>query len=127
MIHGLRLLTFGPGDVIVTEGEPGQSVFILASGTVKVFVRSPEGHDVPVSTLGEGSFFGEMSTLSGQPRSATVTAASPCDLLELDRATLDRIAVPHPHVRAVLEDFSRRRAADPAAAAVRRSRADPRS
>jgi CRP-like cAMP-binding protein len=115
VIHGLRLLTFGPGDVIVTEGQPGQSVFILASGTVKVFIRSPEGHDVPVGTLGEGSFFGEMSTLSGQPRSATVTAASPCDLLELDR-----IAVPHPHVRAVLEEFSRRRAADPAAAAVRR-------
>ena len=120
VIQGLRLLTFGPGDVIVTEGQPGQSVFILASGTVKVFVRSPEGHDVPVGALAEGSFFGEMSTLSGQPRSATVTAASPCDLLELDRATLDRIAVPHPHVRAVLEDFSRRRAADPAAAAARR-------
>ena len=75
---------------------------------------------MPVGALGEGSFFGEMSTLSGQPRSATVTAAAPCDLLELDRATLDRIAVPHPHVRAVLEDFSRRRAADPAAAAARR-------
>jgi CRP-like cAMP-binding protein len=127
VIQGLRLLTFAPGDVIVTEGEPGQSVFILASGTVKVFVRSPTGHDVSVSTLGEGSFFGEMSTLSGQPRSATVTAASPCDLLELDRATLDRIAVPHPNVRAVLEEFSRRRAADPAAAAARRSAAGPRS
>jgi hypothetical protein len=127
VIQGLRLLTFGPGDIIVSEGEPGQSVFILASGTVKVFVRSPEGHDVPVGVLGEGSFFGEMSTLSGHPRSATVIAASPCDLLELDRATLDRIAVAHPHVRAVLEDFSRRRAADPAAAAVRRPHADPRS
>jgi len=127
VIQGLRLLTFAPGGVIVTEGEPGQSVFVLASGTVKVFVRSPEGHDVPISVLGEGSFFGEMSTLSGQPRSATVTAASPCDLLELDRATLDRIAVPHPNVRVVLEDFSRRRAADPAAAAARRSLADPRS
>jgi CRP-like cAMP-binding protein len=120
VIQGLRLLTFAPGDVIVTEGEPGQSVFVLASGAVKVFVRSPEGHDVGVCTLGEGSFFGEISALSGQPRTATVTAATPCDLLELDRATLDRIAGPHPHVREVLEDFSRRRAADPAAAAVRR-------
>ncbi len=127
VIQGLRLLTFGPGDVIVTEGEPGQSVFILASGEVKVFVRSPGGHDVPVGALGEGSFFGEMSTLSGQPRSATVTAASPCDLLELDRATLDRIAVSHPNVRAVLEEFSHRRAADPAAAAARGTPADPRS
>ena len=121
VIQGLRLLTFGPGDVIVSEGEPGQSVFILASGTVKVFVRSPEGHDVGVGALAEGSFFGEMSRLSGQPRSATVTAASPCDLLELDPAALDRIAGIHPHVRSVLEEFSRRRGADPAAAAARRS------
>jgi CRP-like cAMP-binding protein len=120
VLQGLRLLTFAAGDVIVTEGEPGQSVFILASGTVKVFARSPEGHDVAIGALGEGSFFGEMSTLSGQPRSATVTAASPCDLLELDRVTLDRIASAHPNVRVVLEEFSRRRAADPAAAAVRR-------
>ena len=109
-----------PGDVIVTEGEPGQSVFILASGDGEgLRPRRPRGTTSPVSTLGEGSFFGEMSTLSGQPRSATVTAASPCDLLELDRAALDRIAVAHPHVRAVLEEFSRRRAADPAAAAAR--------
>ena len=119
MIQGLRLLGFGPGDVIVSEGEPGQSVFLLASGTVKVFVRGPEGGDVLVSRLGEGAFFGEMSTLSGKPRSATVTAAAACDLLELDRAALDRIAVAHPHVRSVLEDYARRRAGDPAAAAAR--------
>ena len=120
IIQGLRLLTFGAGDIIVTEGEPGQSVFVLASGAVKVFVRSPNGQDVAVGTIGEGSFFGEMATLSGQPRSATVTAATPCDLLELDRAALDRIAGTHPRVRTLLEDFSRRRADDPAAAAARR-------
>jgi CRP-like cAMP-binding protein len=119
LIQGLRLLSFGPGDVIVTEGEPGQSVFLLASGTVKVFVRRPDGASTLVSRLGEGSFFGEIATLSGQPRSATVTAAAACDLLELDRPTLDRIAAAHPQVRTVLEDYSRRRAADPAAAAAR--------
>ena len=109
---------------MVTEGEPGQSLFILATGKVKVFVRSASGHDVAVGALGEGAFFGEMATLSGQPRSATVTAAAPCDLLELDRPALDRIAVKHPHMRTVLEDFSKRRAADPAAAAARTRRPD---
>ena len=118
-IQGLRLLSFAPGDVIVSEGEPGQSVFLLAAGAVKVFVRGPEGADVPVSRLGDGSFFGEISTLSGQPRSATVTAAAPCDLLELDRPTLERIEVAHPNVRRVLERYSRKRAGDPKAAAAR--------
>jgi hypothetical protein len=118
-IQGLRLLTFDPGDVVVTEGEPGDSVFIVATGTVSVFVRSAEGRNVRLCSLGEGSFFGEMSTLSGEPRNATVTAAAHCELLQLDRVALGEIAADHPRVLKVLEEFSRARAADPQAAAIR--------
>ncbi|HEU0107264.1 MAG TPA: cyclic nucleotide-binding domain-containing protein [Vicinamibacteria bacterium] len=121
-IHGLKLLTFEPGDVIITEGEPGQSVFILTTGRVRVFVRGPEHRSVPVGALGEGSFFGEISTLSGRPRSATITAAAACEILELDRASLDAISVSHPRVRSVLEAFSAARAADPEAARARGER-----
>jgi CRP-like cAMP-binding protein len=121
-IHGLKLLSFEPGDVIITEGEAGQSVFILASGEVKVFVRGPDRRSVLLSVLAEGSFFGEISTLSGRPRSATVTAAAACDILELDRAALDAISATHPRVRAVLETFSAERSADPQAARARGAR-----
>jgi CRP-like cAMP-binding protein len=54
--------------------------------------------------MGEGTFFGEISVLSGKPRTATVTAASDCELLELDRASLDEITKTHPNVRRVLEE-----------------------
>ena len=121
-IHGLKLLTFEPGDVIITEGEPGQSVFILTTGRVKVFVRGPDHRSVPLGALGEGSFFGEISTLSGRPRSATITAAAACEILELDRASLDAISASHPRVRSVLETFSAARAADPEAARARGER-----
>jgi CRP-like cAMP-binding protein len=121
-IHGLKLLTFEPGDVIITEGEPGQSVFILTTGSVKVFVRGPDHRSVPLGALGEGSFFGEISTLSGRPRSATITAAAACEILELDRAALDAISASHPRVRSVLEAFSAARAADPEAARARGGR-----
>jgi CRP-like cAMP-binding protein len=122
-IHGLKLLTFEPGDVIITEGEPGQSVFILTTGRVKVFVRGPDHRSVPLGALGEGSFFGEISTLSGRPRTATITAAAACEILELDRASLDAISATHPRVRSVLEAFSAARAADPEAARARGERA----
>jgi CRP-like cAMP-binding protein len=122
-IHGLKLLTFAPGDVIITEGEPGQSVFILTTGRVKVFVRGRDHRSVPLGALGEGSFFGEISTLSGRPRSATITAAAACEILELDRASLDAISGSHPRVRSVLEAFSAARAADPEAARARGERA----
>jgi hypothetical protein len=118
-IQGLRLLTFVPGDVIVSEGEPGESVFILTTGRVKVFVRDPDGANVSVATLGEGTFFGEISTLSGRPRSATVTAAAGCEILELDRAGVDGIAAVHPRVRAVLEAYSAFRERDPEARRAR--------
>jgi hypothetical protein len=111
VIAGLELLSFEPGDVIVLEGDPGDSLFVVTTGVVKAFLREP-GPTPPrlARVLGEGDFFGEVSILSGRPRTATVTAASHCELLELDRATLDEITATHPNVRGVLEDFYVQRA-----------------
>jgi hypothetical protein len=109
VIRGLRLLTFEPGDIILSEGEPGDTVFVLATGAVKAFVRNPEGRLRLVREMGEGSFFGEISILSGAPRTATVTAAVHSEVLELDRATLDEIAERHPGVWPVLVQFAEQR------------------
>lgn len=119
LIEGLRLLSYDPGDVIISEGEPGNSVFIVATGAVRVFVRNPAGRNVEVCELGESEFFGEISTLSGRPRSATVTASLRCELLELDKSTLDSISQAHPRVRAVLEEYYVERASSPYAASIR--------
>jgi hypothetical protein len=109
VIRGLRLLTFEAGDIVLSEGEPGDTVFVLATGAVKVFVRNPEGRVRLVREMGEGSFFGEISILAGTPRSATITAAARCEVLELDRATLDQIAESHPRVWPVLVQFAEQR------------------
>ncbi len=119
VIRGMRLLSFRPGDVILSEGEPGRSILIIASGSVKVMVRDRTGRNVPLCALGEGAFFGEIATLSGQPRSATVTASAPCELLELDRPTLDAIIEEHPGVLTVLESAYVERARNPVAAQAR--------
>jgi len=119
VMQKLQLQTFDPGDIVVSEGEPGASLFVLTTGTVKAFVRDPGGRSVLVREMGEGSFFGEISILSGSPRTATVTCATSCELLELDRAALDEIAQRHPHVRQVLEDSYRQRAGSKAEMAIR--------
>jgi CRP-like cAMP-binding protein len=105
VIQGLRLLSFESGDILITEGEAGDSLFVLTSGIVKAFVRNPAGKNVQVREMAEGTFFGEISILSGKPRTATITAKTPCELLELDKATLDSISKTHPHVREVLKQF----------------------
>ncbi len=112
VIQGLSLLSFARGDVILREGEPGDRLYMLTSGMVRAFRKdAASGRQLRVADLKEGAFFGEVSILTGGPRTATVAALTPCELLELDRATLDSIRETHPHVWDVLEDFARQRTA----------------
>ena len=119
IIHGLRLLSFEPGDVIISQGQTGNSLFVLTTGTVKAWVRGGEGPAARVRVMKEGEFFGEISLLSGQPRTATVTAATRCELLELDRPTLEDIHKRRPRVLEVLREFYRQRLNSPEEARAR--------
>jgi cAMP-dependent protein kinase regulator len=109
VIRGLRLHTFEPGEILVSAGEPGDSLYLLTTGSVRAYMRDKRGKHVPVREMHDGDFFGEMSILTGRPRSATITASSYCELLELDQRTLNEIAVKHPNVRVVLQEFYKKR------------------
>jgi small-conductance mechanosensitive channel/CRP-like cAMP-binding protein len=76
------------GTTIVSEGEAGQSLFLVAGGQVQVRVCS---EDEPIARLGKGEQFGEMSLLTGAPRAATVEAITDCTLLEIDKDALTPI------------------------------------
>lgn len=110
VMRGLELVSFEAGDVIVAEGAAGDSMFILTSGKVKAYVKTPKGKSLKVQEFEEGDFFGEISVLTGKPRTATLTAAVDCDCLELTRASLDEITKTHPGVREVLKKFQKERA-----------------
>jgi hypothetical protein len=110
VIQGLKLLSFERGDVIIREGQPGGSLFMLTSGRVRAFRKDPSSKkQVRIADLNEGAFFGEISMLTGQPRNASVVALNRCELLELDRPTLDEITRTHPHVWDVLREFAEKR------------------
>jgi hypothetical protein len=119
VIRGIRLLSFGPGTIVVTEGEPGDSLFVVTTGLCRAYVKSAASRNVEVRQLQEGDFFGEISVLTGQPRSATITTATPAELLELDRPSLDSIIRSHPRVKDVLKEFHDRRADSTVEAAIR--------
>lgn len=97
------------GAAVLREGEPGTSFFVVASGSVRVEKGAPGGRTTPLATLGEGSFFGEMAILSGEPRAATVVAAEACELLEIRADVLLELAREHPQVVESLGQFYRRR------------------
>ena len=125
VVRGLRLLTFGPGEIVVADGEPGDSLFVLTTGTVYAFCKDPKGRYRKVREMSDGSFFGEVSILRGSPRTATVTAATAVERLELDVATLDAIAERHPHVDEVLRDFCEARTGSVEEIRVRMGRTGP--
>jgi hypothetical protein len=109
VIQGLELATYGPGDILILEGDPGTSLFVVTSGVVRAFVKQADGKNKQVREMGEGSFFGEISVLSGKPRTATVTAKTNVDALVLERKILDDICKTHPSVRTTLQKFAAER------------------
>ena len=82
----LRRRRFRRGEVIMHQGDPGDSLHIVAAGAVKILLPSAEGEEAIIATLRPGDFFGELALLDGAPRSATATALEASDTLVLPRS-----------------------------------------
>ena len=86
-ISNVAVLRVFPKDrVVIMAEEEGDSLFVIHSGQVKVSIVSEDGREVILSILGKGNFFGEMSLLDGNPRSANVTTMEETQLLMVRRA-----------------------------------------
>ena len=81
----LKVVTFTKDALIVSQSDPGDSMFIIDQGRVKVVLYGDSGREVILSIFRSGEFFGEMSLLDGQPRSANVIALEDSRLLVLSR------------------------------------------
>lgn len=110
IVREMEVETHDQGSVIISEGDPGTSMYIIVSGEVKVYTRG-KGGVIYLACLGEGDFFGEVSVLTGKPRTATITASQRTELLRLDKTKLDGVFGRYPGVRKVLDDFYKKRAA----------------
>ena len=104
---------YSEGEVMVREGQAGDSLFLLEEGQAEVYASGGKsGTRVPVAALGPGSFFGETSLLTGEPRSATVAAKGSCAVLVLDRAAVAPLMSDDPNMAWVLSRALAARAAE---------------
>ena len=88
---------FAAGEVIFHYGDPGDSMYVLISGTVDLTVKTKTGENIVLESAQGGDFFGEISLLDQGPRTASATAASEVEALLIDRDDLDELFRLKPH------------------------------
>ncbi|MFM9905369.1 MAG: cyclic nucleotide-binding domain-containing protein [Pyrinomonadaceae bacterium] len=100
---------YAPGEAIVRMGQEGNSMFVIIRGSVKVQINEKD-YQKTIGTLGENDFFGEMSLLTGEPRSANVIAVEESEVLRIDKEGLGPIFESNPAlVNAISELVEERR------------------
>jgi small-conductance mechanosensitive channel len=100
---------FAPGEAIVRKGNEGNSMFVINRGQVKVQIIE-DGYPKTINKLSENDFFGEMSLLTGQPRSATVIAEEETEVLQIKKKALKPIFETNPDlVQAICDIIEERR------------------
>lgn len=99
----LRIRRYRKNETIFHQGDPGDSLYIIESGSVKIVLPSPEGQEgAIIATLSRGDFFGELALLDGAPHSATAVAIEPTESLVLRRDRFDDLVETEPQLRRAL-------------------------
>lgn len=111
-IHNLvtqsRLNHFGAGERVIEEGADGHSMFVLLNGAAQVSI-SKNGSMIQVANLSSGDCFGEMSLLTGEKRSATVSAEGDCYVMEIDKPVMSEVIHNAPECLEQLSDLLAKR------------------
>jgi CRP-like cAMP-binding protein len=102
LARSLRIRRFRRTEVIFHQGDPGDALFIVALGTVKITLPSETGDEAILATLRPGDFFGELALLDGAPRSATATAIEACETWVLPRERFRDLIAREPAIRDAL-------------------------
>jgi CRP-like cAMP-binding protein len=96
----LRLRRYRKDETIFHQGDPGDALYVVATGRVKVVLPSPDtGEPAILATLGRGQFFGELAMLDGEPHSASVVALEPTETLVLGREDFEGLFESEPSIR----------------------------
>jgi CRP-like cAMP-binding protein len=103
------LHVFNAGEMIIREQDPGRSIYVILDGKIRVFTRDHHGEELELAVLGPSQFFGEMSFLTGKPRSGSVVAVDTSVIVELSYTSMRQVVKEHPTVKQVLVEYYQER------------------
>ena len=105
----LRRRRYRKGEMVFLRGDPGQDLYLVESGSVKIGLTTADGKELTLALLGPGEFFGELALLDGEPRSSDAVVMEPSQFLLLKRSDFLQFLDQHPRVaHRVMEVLSRR-------------------
>ena len=96
---------FSTGEVIICEGDPGRSIYVIINGRVKIFGRDYQGKEFELAILEPGEFFGELAFLTGKPRLVSAMAEDTTLLMELSYTPMRKLIREHSAVKEVLLEY----------------------
>ncbi|MDQ3263731.1 MAG: cyclic nucleotide-binding domain-containing protein [Myxococcota bacterium] len=105
----MEIRSFGPGEVLVAEGAPGDSMFAVVEGGASVYRAYGSAAQRKVAEVASGDIFGEAAMVSGGPRLATVVSEGDVVVLEFGREAMSQVSARHPRVGQKLDLFYRQR------------------
>lgn len=91
VLQEMQIVSLEAGEVLFREGDAGDFLYLVGSGSVEISQLRPDGRHEALATMKQGTFFGEMALLDGEPRSATAVAAEPTLLAAVNHATFHHI------------------------------------
>lgn len=99
IVERLKFKPYEQDETICQSGDPGDKMYIIINGKVKVVVRAePDGEENLIAYLAAGDYFGEMSLLTGEPRSASVITTEPSEMFILNKSDFDQIIEKFPSI-----------------------------
>jgi CRP-like cAMP-binding protein len=102
LVQGMRVRRFRRGETVFHVGDPGDALFIVISGSIKITLPAETGDEAILATLRPGDFFGELALLDGAPRSATAVAIEPTETYILARDRFRDLISTEPVMREAL-------------------------
>ena len=90
--------TYPKGAIIVSEGDEGNSLFVIQSGSVKAFLSDENGKEVVLSTQGPGEYVGDLALFDDEPRSASVMTLEPCKVMIITKTQLREAITEDPEI-----------------------------
>jgi len=105
----VTLRQFPKNRIIINEGEQSDSLYAIVAGKVKVLISEEDGKEIILSILGPGEFFGELSLIDNQPRSASVITMEPSSFNVIAQADFMRVLTSNPQIaKTILKSLAKR-------------------